>query len=33
MDVISVVVTDGRRSANPMGITREELVRDKGAGK
>lgn len=27
MDVISVVVTDGRRSANPMGITLEELIR------
>ena len=26
IDVISVVVTDGRRSANPMGITQEELV-------
>ena len=27
IDVISVVVTDGRRSANPTGITREELIR------
>lgn len=27
MDVISVVVTDGRRSANPLGLTREELVK------
>ena len=27
MDVISVVVTDGRRSANPRGIMREELIR------
>ena len=27
MDVISVVVTDGRKSANPRGITREELIR------
>lgn len=27
VDVISVVVTDGRRSANPLGITQEELVR------
>ena len=27
IDVISVVVTDGRRSANPLGITQEELVR------
>ena len=27
MDVISVVVTDGRRSTNPRGITREELIR------
>ena len=26
VDVISVVATDGRRSANPMGITQEELV-------
>lgn len=26
VDVISVVVTDGRRSANPTGITREELI-------
>lgn len=27
VDVISVVVTDGRRSANPLDITQEELVR------
>ena len=27
VDVISVVVTDGRRSANPLGITQEQLVR------
>ncbi len=27
VNVISVVVTDGRRSANPLGITQEELVR------
>ena len=27
VDVISVVVTDGRGSANPTGITREELIR------
>ena len=27
IDVISVVVTDGRRSANPLGITQEQLVR------
>lgn len=27
IDVISVVVTDGRRSANPLGISQEELVR------
>ena len=27
IDVISVVATDGRRSANPMGIAQEELVR------
>ena len=27
IDVVSVVVTDGRRSANPLGITQEELVR------
>ena len=27
VEVISVVVTDGGRSANPMGLTREELVR------
>ena len=26
VDVISVVATDGRRSANPMGMTQEELV-------
>ena len=27
IDVVSVVVTDGRRSANPLGMTREELVK------
>ncbi len=27
IDVVSVVVTDGRRSANPLGISQEELVR------
>ncbi len=27
IDVISFVVTDGRRSANPLGISQEELVR------
>lgn len=27
VDVVSVVVTDGRRSANPLGITQEQLVR------
>ena len=27
IDVVSVVVTDGRRSANPLCITQEELVR------
>ena len=26
VDVTSVVVTDGRRSANPLGVTQEELV-------
>ncbi len=30
IDVISVVVTDGRRSANPLGITQEELVQTRG---
>ena len=27
IEVISIVVTDGRRSANPTGITRKELIR------
>ena len=27
IDVVSVVVTDGRRSANPLGVSQEELVR------
>ena len=27
VDVTSVVVTDGRRSANPLGLTQEQLVR------
>jgi len=27
VDVVSVIVTDGRRSANPLGISQEELVR------
>jgi len=26
VDVVSVIVTDGRRSANPLGISQEELV-------
>ena len=27
IEVVSIIVTDGRRSANPTGITREELIR------